>query len=239
MKFLVFASCFLLTYLSSFSQNINGLDLLDKAIQYHDSENKWETFNGTFHVTMEMPKSSNRASKISINLPEEHFYLKATKDTLVTEYNLNKDDCTITLNGKTNLSNEVLKTNNLSCEHANLYKNYYTYLYGLPMKLKDEGTIIDDKVEQKTFKGKPYLVLKVTYDASVGNDVWFFYFNPKTYAMEIYQFYKTDDKGIIKKDSCKYILLTNEKVVNGIKMPKNRAWYYNENDKYLGTDILN
>lgn len=236
---ILFSISLLLFSLVSFSQQISGAKLLDKAIEYHDPQNKWETFNGTFKVTMEMPKNSNRESKISINLPEEHFYLKARKDTLTTEYNLKKNECAISLNGKTNLSNAVLKANNLSCERANLYKNYYTYLYGLPMKLKDKGTIIDEKVEQKLFKGKPYLVLKVTYDASVGNDVWFFYFNPKTYAMEVYQFYKTDDKGVIKKDSGEYILLTGEEVVSGIKMPKTRAWYYNKDDGYLGTDILN
>jgi len=33
-------------------------------------------------------------------------------------------------------------------------------------------------------------------------------------------------------------LLTEEAIVNGIKMPKIRAWYYNKDDKYLGTDTV-
>ncbi len=111
--------------------------------------------------------------------------------------------------------------------------NYYTYLYGLPMKLKDEGTNIDPKIEKKSFKGKEYLVLKVTYEETVGSDIWFFYFDPKTYAMEVYQFFKKD-----KPDSGEYILLTGMETINDIKMPKTRAWYYNKDDKYLGTDIL-
>ncbi|MCF7567390.1 DUF6503 family protein [Sabulilitoribacter arenilitoris] len=239
MRILITASVLFLFNFLSFSQQISGLDVLDKAIKYHDSQNKWKTFNDTLYVTMESPKNSNRTSKIIINLPKEQFYLKTKRDSIISEYNLNKDKCLISLNGKTNLSNAVLKTHNLSCERANLYKNYYTYLYGLPMKLKDKGTIIHEKVEQKTFKGKPYLVLKATYEASVGKDVWYFYFNPKTYAMEVYQFYKTDHNGSIKKDSGEYILLTDEEIINGIKMPKTRAWYYNKDDGYLGTDILN
>jgi len=126
----------------------------------------------------------------------------------------------------------------MTCDRASLYKNYYSYLYGLPMKLKDPGTNLSDTVDKKTYKGKDYLVLKVTYDASVGSDVWYFYFNPKTYAMEIYQFFKTDDNGKEKTDTGEYILLSEEAVVNGIKMPKVRAWYYNKDDKYLGTDSL-
>ena len=47
----------------------------------------------------------------------------------------------------------------------------------------------------KTFKGKEYLVLKATYDEAVGKDVWYFYFDPETYAMEIYQFFRMDDDG--------------------------------------------
>ncbi len=51
-------------------------------------------------------------------------------------------------------------------------------------------------------------------------------------------FIKQDDKGNVKPDSGEYILLTDEETVNGIKMPKIRAWYYNKDDKYLGTDTL-
>jgi len=201
------------------AQEITGKDLLNKTINYHDTNGNWSTFKDTLEVSMEMPKSANRDSKIIIDLPNEYFYVKAKRDTLTTEYTVIKDTCTIALNGKTELTNTIKKENRLSCDRANLYKNYYTYLYGLPMKLKDDGTIIDNKVERKTFKGKEYLVLKVTYDEAVGSDVWYFYFNPKTYAMEIYQFYKTDEKGKVKSDSGEYILLTEETEISGIKIP--------------------
>lgn len=220
------------------AQNITGNQLLGKAIDYHDPGSQWQTFNGTLKVTMETPNSSNRVSEIKINLPEEYFYVKARRDTITTEYTTQKDECSIKLNGRSDLSEAELKTHRLSCERATMYKNYYTYLYGLPMKLKDPGTHLHETVERKSFKGKDYLVLKVTYDKAVGSDVWYFYFNPKSYAMEVYQFYKTDDQGKVKEDSGEYILLTGEERINGITMPKTRAWYYNKGDKYLGTDIL-
>jgi hypothetical protein len=181
---------------------------------------------------MEIPEKSNRISNISINLPEEYFSVLAKRDTIITEYTVKKGICNMSLNGDKNPSKEIKKKYSLNCERANLYKNYYTYLYGLPMKLKDEGTVIHQKVERKTFKGKEYLVLKATYTAAIGKDTWYFYFNPKTYAMEVYQFFKE------AKDSGEYILLGGLETINGIKMPKVRAWYYNKDDKYLGTDIL-
>ena len=136
------------------------------------------------------------------------------------------------------LDSTEAKEKKMTCDRATLYKNYYSYLYGLPMKLTDPGTNLNNKVEKRLFKGKDYLVLRVTYDETVGSDVWYFYFNPKTYAMEIYQFFKTDDKGKEKPDTGEYILLSEEVLVNGIRMPKIRAWYYNKDDKYLGTDTL-
>ena len=187
---------------------------------------------------MEMPDNPKRISQITIDLPSEYFKVKATRDTVVTEYTVDKGNCKISLNGKTDISKAELFSNNLSCERATLYKNYYTYLYGLPMKLKDKGTNVSETVERKTFKGKDYLVLKVTYDESVGSDVWFFYFNPETFAMEIYQFFKTDEHGKLKLDSGEYIMLSETETINQIKMPKVRAWYYNKDDAYLATDTL-
>ncbi|WP_438972217.1 DUF6503 family protein [Polaribacter sp.] len=218
--------------ISSFSQSITGNELLEKAIQFHDPNGNWNTFKGDFFVTMETPNNGVRKSKITIDLPNQYFSVHAKKDTISTAFIVDKEICSFSLNGKQNLSVDKKKKYSLNCERANLYKNYYTYLYGLPMKLKDEGTIIHQKVATKTFKGKEYLVLKVTYKQNIGKDTWYFYFNPKTFAMEVYQFFKET------KDSGEYILLSGLETINAIKMPKVRAWYYNKDNNYLGTDIL-
>ena len=114
-----------------------------------------------------------------------------------------------------------------------MYQNYYTYLYGLPMKLKDAGTIIDENIILKEFNGENYLVLKVTYEKEVGKDTWYFYFDQTTYALKRYQFFHDESKN-----DGEYIVLDQELLVNGIKIPKNRSWYYNNDDRYLGIDIL-
>ena len=226
---LLFLSC---------EKEITSEQLLENAIAYHDPNDKWNSFNSSFHITMETPDAPNRESDITINNLENAFYLKAVRDTTTIEYKLRGNDCNIALNRNTQFSEDEAKAHNLNCDRAKMYRNYYSYLYGLPMKLKDPGTHIDETVERKTFKGKEYLILKVTYDESVGSDIWYIYFNPETYAMEVYQFFKKDDNGNQNNDSGEYILLTDEMVVNDIKMPKVRAWYYNKDDTYLGTDIL-
>lgn len=215
------------------AQKINGPELLKKAIQFHDPNGSWETFSGKLKVIMETPNGTNRNSDINIDLPNQYFYVKAKSGKNTTEYTMNKGTCAMSFNGDKNPADSIKKKYRLSCKRAELYKNYYTYLYGLPMKLKDPGTIIDQKVARKKFKGKEYLVLKATYKKEVGNDIWYFYFDPKTYAMEVYQFYHDESKN-----DGEYILLSGMEMINGIKMPKTRAWYMNKDDKFLGTDIL-
>jgi hypothetical protein len=222
---------------SVIGQNISALALLEKAINYHDPKSNWNTFNGNFKVTTTTQDQNPRESDITINLPARFFNVTAVKDTVITTYTIGKEGCALGYNG-IQLDTVAAKEKGLTCERARMYKNYYTYLYGLPMKLKDNGTNLDPTVEKKTFKGKDYLVLKITYDAEVGSDIWNFYFDPKTYAMKIYEFFKTDKKGNVDTKSGEYILLSEEVLINGIKMPKIRAWFYNKDGTYLGTDIM-
>jgi len=216
-----------------FGQELTGNQLLEKAINYHDPNHHWQNFNDTLHVTMTTPERSKRESKITINLPKQFFAVSAKRGENTTKYIVEKEQCRIFFNGKEHPSEAIKKEHHLSCKRAKMYQNYYTYLYGLPMKLKDKGTIIHNKVLLKKFKGKDYLVLKVTYKKEVGSDVWYFYFNPKSYKMEVYQFFHDESKN-----DGEYILLSEEKEINDIKMPKVRAWYTNKEDKYLGTDTL-
>ncbi|NNK28026.1 MAG: hypothetical protein HKP06_07270, partial [Flavobacteriaceae bacterium] len=121
MKYLILV---LLSFsLTASSQTLSSEDLLDKTISYHDPNSHWSTFKGEFKVTMETPNSSDRESEIRIDLPAEYFSVKASRDTITTEYELNKSECKIRLNGLSNLSEGQLKTNRLSCERANMYKN--------------------------------------------------------------------------------------------------------------------
>ena len=217
-----------------FSQEISGKELLKNAINFHDPMKNWIYFNGSFIVKMITPDQKIRESFIEIDLQNELFNMSVKKDQNKTLTVLNKSDCKIIFNGSERFSKEDKEKHRLTCENAFKMKNYYTYLYGLPMKLNDPGTILDPIVKRKKFKGKEYLVLKVDYEESVGDDTWYFYFDPLTFAMEVYQFFHDETQ----KDG-EYILLDDLEEVSGIKMPKIRSWFFNKNDKYLGKDILN
>ncbi|TAI48198.1 hypothetical protein EW142_11960 [Flagellimonas allohymeniacidonis] len=214
-------------------KELSANELLNRSISFHDPNGAWSAFNDTLEIELTIPNSSKRHSSVYINIPEEHFTLEVKKDSDAYVYELDKGTCKILFNGSTEISEEDKKTHRLSCERGNMMKDYYTYLYGLPMKLKDPGAILSPEVSKRVFQGKEYLVLKVSYQEEVGSDVWYFYFDPKSYAMEVYQFYHDE-----AKNDGEYILLTDLVEIGGIKMPKTRKWYYNSDQKYLGTDKL-
>ena len=215
------------------AQEFTATELLNKSITYHDPKGVWKRFEGSFFVTMERPNRPIRKSKIELDFMESFFRLTVESEENELVSVLKDEECDLLYNGSSDFSEEVDKKNRLTCERAMMYKDYYTYLYGLPMKLKNPGTILNPVVTEKEVAGVSCWVLKVTYDPATGGDTWYFYFDKNTYQLRQYQFFHDE-----AKNDGEYIVLENEIEVNGIKMPKDRAWYYNQQDKYLGTDYL-
>lgn len=108
MKFITIGILFYCSFNVLVAQDISGALLLEKAIQYHDPNHQWYTFDAEFDIVMDMPEKSKRVSHIHINLPEEYFKVTATRDTIITEYIIDKGNCSISLNGKTELSKAEL-----------------------------------------------------------------------------------------------------------------------------------
>ena len=214
-------------------QKLNADALLNKTIQYHDPNSLWNEFKASFFVTMESAEGSLRKSKINLDLKHSFFNLSVKVDENQWTSSIDRGVCKLSFNGSEVINPEIEKKFGLNCERALMYKNYYTYLYGLPMKLKDPGTIISPKVLEKTINGLSYWVLKVNYKPEVGSDTWYFYFDKNSYALRRYQFFHDESKN-----DGEYIILENELEIAGIRMPKNRSWYYNSDNTYLGEDIL-
>ncbi len=224
---------FLSTCNTHAQDSMSGTQLLENAIQYHDPEGKWAKFYGQLMISAERPGETERITRVLLNLPAGYFEVSANKDGEEITYTIDKGACTPSLNGKAAISKEDAVTHAIDCNRGITMKNFYSYLYGLPMKLKDSGTIIYPKVVRREFHGKTSLVLKITYEPTVGTDSWYFYFDPETFALQAYQFYHDE-----AKNDGEYILLEGETMVSGIKIPKIRAWYNNKDNAYLGSDTI-
>lgn len=224
---------FLLMAQMSVAQNLSGNELLEKSIQYHDPSDNWSTWKPEFTLKFDAKNRPARISTVEFNNKNNRFHLTVDQEGRTVERIIKKGGCINLLDGKTTTDTALIKKYRLNCDRTTMYRNYYTYLYGLPMKLKDGGTIIHDEVARAEMDGKMYLRLKATYEAAVGEDIWYFYFDQNTYALKAYQFYHDE-----AKNDGEYILLEGETIIDGIKVPKDRTWYYNKDGKLLGSDLM-
>lgn len=229
---ILFFTCLLV--ISSFaSAQMTGQEALAKSIQYHDPQGEWSSFQGTLFLEFENPEGVRSPSQVLIDLPNSTFrHVDARREKEIVRFE-GKDTCYATLGGSTNFTDEEAKKFRLKCENVQMYRDYFTYLYGLPMKLKDPGTVVQEKLIDTTILQARHLAVKVTYEAEVGSDIWLFYLDPETFALKAYQFYRDEEskKGEI-------ILLSGVYRYRNLIIPRHRSWYTFPDNKFLGTDRL-
>lgn len=215
------------------AQNMTGQTLLEKSIKYHDPKGKWDTFKGTLPMTETRPNGADRKTVMKLDNRKDYFYLDQTREGYRVEKSIKNGQCIAKINGNTSIPDSLVQKFRMDCPQIERIRNYYVYLWGMPMKLRDPGTLIDEKVTTTNFMGKEVLSMKVTYEKSVGEDIWYFYFNPSNYALVGYRFYHEE-----AKNDGEYIPLEEEVTIKGIRFPKTRTWYINKDDRLLGADIL-
>ena len=233
-RFISTVLVFVLIACQGISQRLSGFQLLENSIAYHDPHSKWKNFNGVLKIN-QLDTSNNFLGTriVNIDRKKDHFKMIQTRGEEQIVRQINNGVCYHEYNGDNKISNEIIKKYQLSCERADMYRNYFSYLYGLPMKLKDSGTIISSKVKETSFLGSPCYELKVNYDENTGSDTWYFYFDRNSYSLIGYRFYHDE----VENDG-EYIRLEGETVIEGIKIPRDRYWYTNKEEKFLGADLL-
>ena len=195
------------------SDQLSGPELIQKSIEFHDPNQVWPKLKATFKFTDSLPAPR-----------ESRSYSVSFENNLSKMVYRNPDLNYIVWND----SVEVFE-GEIENERAIRMRNYYTYLWGLPMKLDDPGTKIDQEVNKEELDGKSYLVARVPYE----KDIWYFYIDPVSYRLEAYKFYQDEpnQKGEI-------IYLDGVKEFKGLKIPANRTWYRTETLEFLVTDKL-
>lgn len=233
MRFISFTLFFLAIAFHLHSQNISAEQIIEKSIEYHDPDGILLKKELNLDLIETRPNGADRNSTLVINIKKDRFELVRKNDGQVVKSEYKKGKVSYSIDGEEDISKEDIEKHRLNDSRTIMLKNYYQYLWLLPMKLKDEGTNFNPLVKKVDFFGKTSLEVRVTYDPNVGNDVWYFYFNPETYALQGYRFYHDEEKN-----DGEYIILDNEVKYKNIRLPKERKWYTHKEDKFLGTDIL-
>jgi hypothetical protein len=209
------------------------LPLLQKSIEYHDPQGKWQDFKAHLYLIHTDTTGQETPFELEIDNTKGYFSHISHQDGKEIVKGIKGDGTAFFLiDGSEQISEEEREKYGLTSKAAEGARNFYLHLYGLPMKLTDAGTLVADSVYHEKFHGEEYQVVQVTYDPSVGNDSWTFYFDPTTAAMEAYSFHWGDP------EAGEYVLLEEELEVNEIKLPRVRKWFFTKEDQYLGTDTL-
>lgn len=140
----------------------------------------------------------------------------------------------VEINGIPGATEEEIKALNLTANRITYVHNYYLYLYGLPMKLlTDTQGEVKPEVHPMELMGKEYWAVDVLYHEPVREHDWRFFFDPITFALKAYQFWRQSPL-----EDGEFVLLEELETVGGIRHPKIRTWYLNKEKQYIATDIL-
>ena len=215
------------------AQPASSAQLLERSIALHDPQNRWE--EGVFELSFieTRPDGDKRVAEVMIDNRHSRFSISASRDDAKLDGTLDGDECSWQLNDSTEFSDAEAEKYRLTCEFLQRMRNYYVYLWGLPMKLRDPGTLIDETVTETDFMGATVWSIRVTYEEGVGSDTWYFYFDPKDARMVGYRFFHDESEG-----DGEYIILEDVIESGGLALPAVRTWYTNKEDKLLGTDRL-
>lgn len=214
--------------------------IIEKSVAYHDPNGVWKAgrIRLGVHTTYSeelADRTGNKEATLMIVLSPgraEFGYTKEAGEDKI-EIEVRRGRGSVVVNDSPDVSEEDKER--LHLREATFYRDYCEYLYGMPMKLRDPGTILDPRVNSLRFNDRRVWQLRVTYEPEVGNHTWYFYFDHDTFALVGYKFHLDESKN-----DGEYITLTNEILdeASGLRLPKTRAWYYNTDGGYLATDDI-
>lgn len=208
--------------------------LLTCSIRYHDPQGNWSKQPHALRLAESRPSGGVNHTQLTLYPANENFAVTQFRGKNNIELQFLDGVFTASHQGKSEQDPAIRKQLGLTKERALWLRDYYTYLYGLPMKLRDPGTLVQPQVHEVWFNDKALLELEVHYAPETGKDIWFFYFDPDSFALEGYAFYHEKDGP----GTGEYIILEGEAVVDEMRLPAERNWYYTHNNLYLGSDEI-
>ncbi len=215
------------------AQKMTGSEVLAKSIEYHDPKGKWYKAKLKLSFEESRPNGSADTTLVQFKNRKNYFQMTQLRNGEAVVREVKNGNCAFEINKEEEISKQQQQTFQLNCPRTKMMHNYYSYLWGLPMKLQDEGTIIDPEVWEVEYEGIACYSFKATYQPKVGKDTWYFFVDKTNFRLVGYLFHH--DKA--KKDG-EYITLEGEERFKKIRFPKTRKWYVSSSDKYLGTDKL-
>ncbi len=207
-----------------------GEALIERAIAYHDPGGVW----GSAEIALRLRESRPNGDRFTdVRFGRGGGMMEVSRETDEGTLRIEVTGEQVTsrsVDGDSGLSEEALEAAGLGESQVMRLRNYYLYLYGLPMKLRDPGAMVAEAPAAATFDDQEALELQVAYD---GGDTWYFYFHPETARLIGYRFYHDESAN-----DGEYIHLAGEAENGGLRLPESRRWYFHSDDSFLGEDTI-
>jgi hypothetical protein len=194
--------------------------LLSRSIAHHDPEGVWGSSVLRLATQWTNPDGSpdGGESWVVIDNINGRLTRYVTRgDGAEVRTTVHGKQCAAHVNGRP-ATKEQEETYSLECDFLMSVRDRNLYLYGLPMKLRDPGTIVHPTTSRTTLMGRDVIAMDVSYEPEVGSDTWQFYFSPESAALVGFRFWRGGDGELV--------VMEDELTVGTLRIPKTRHWYW-------------
>ncbi len=196
--------------------SLSAEEIIDKSVTFHDPSNNWHKLHARFMFVSKFKNNPFPTENlaITINNPKNEFKYQNIQRNFEASFTPN--------NCKT-----ISKTGD--CNNYTWTKNFYTYVWGLPMKLKDTGVKIDSSYTTEVLHNQKCYKVSVQYPA----ENYFFYFRCSDFELVAFSFLKNDSSG-----HGEFVEMSGKYIFNNITFPRKRVCKELVTKKILGENSV-
>lgn len=197
----------------------SGQEVIEKSIAFHDPTAQWSDLQQKISVRSDFVYPDSAFYDLVIGLDNPNRRVSYTNTTLAQRVDFTDSSC-------------LVVTGNSTCDQAAWTKNFYHFILGLPMTLKNDEAVIDDTVVQVSFNDTPCHRVAVDFE----KEKWHFYFSQEDDHLVGFAFNKNFE---IKAEEIRTEGLID---IDAMKFCKARSWWITTDSLapiYSGKDEIN
>lgn len=204
---------------------LNSRDIIQKSIAFHDPDSHWNQLKAEFHFSSSFSFNDSIPEALEISIDVAKNALRYHNLDRKVDFSFTPDSCWSHQNSSVV---SLLSENGPSdCNNYKWTHNFYTYIWGLPMKLNDPGVIPSNKVLTTVINGISCYQVEIAYAA----ETYQFYFAKENYELIAFEFLKNDNSG-----KGEYIILEGIYEYNSILFPAKRTWMHLQDRSQIGVN---
>ncbi len=213
-----------------------AIEWIEYSIKYHDPKNNWDTFSSQVSSFSKVDRGGESLEEstrqFSFDNSTSYFGMSMDVQEFPLRIDISNDNCQTVWKKK-----EITKEENNryinDCKFGKNYRNYYRYLIGIPMVLKDDSAIVNPIVEEENINGKNYKKITVNYAPVNENPTWEFFIDPMNGKLVRSKFIRYNEKNEITGGEI--LDYPEHKLIQGMQLRTKMLWYY-LNEKFLADE---